>query len=197
MDNNKLIIIGLVAIIAILAIGIFVAMPNFNKENTNLDFKSKDTLTEGDSLKIKLTDMNGNAIVGQTINVTVTDKNGASDYHSVVTNSEGIGKLKMDKSTGKYNVTVTYGGNDDYKGCNATKQIKIKEEEQQEETTQQSSTPSALAYKSDGTPMYSHSEVESYMSNKYGDVNYHIGSNGYIDMDEPGFDDAGHYVGYY
>ena len=197
MDNNKLIIIGLVAIIAILAIGIFVAMPNFNKENTNLDFKSKNTLTEGDSLKIKLTDMNGNAIVGQTINVTVTDKNGASDYHSVVTNSEGIGKLKMDKSTGKYNVTVTYGGNDDYNGCNATKQIKIKEEEQQEETTQQSSTPSALAYKSDGTPMYSHSEVESYMSNKYGDVNYHIGSNGYIDMDEPGFDDAGHYIGYY
>ena len=197
MDNNKLIIIALVAIIAILAIGIFVAMPNFNKENTNLDFKSKTTLTEGDSLKIKLTDMNGNAIVGQTINVTVTDKNGASDYHSVVTNSEGTGKLKMEKSPGKYDVTVTYGGNDDYNGCNATKQIKIKEKEQQEaEATQQSSGPTALAYKSDGTPMYSQSEVSNYMLNKYGMVDYHIGSNGYIDMDEPGFDDAGNWIGY-
>ena len=59
-----------------------------------------------------------------------------------------------------------------------------------------SSGPSALAYKSDGTPMYSQAEVDRYMANKYGDVNYHIGGNGYIDMDEPGYDDAGHWIGY-
>ena len=58
-----------------------------------------------------------------------------------------------------------------------------------------SSQPSAYAYKSDGTPMYSQSEVDSYMHNKYGEVNYHVGDNGYIDMDEPGYDDAGHWVG--
>ena len=59
-----------------------------------------------------------------------------------------------------------------------------------------SSGPTALAYKSDGTPMYSQAEVDRYMANKYGDVNYHIGGNGYIDMDEPGYDDAGHWIGY-
>ena len=59
-----------------------------------------------------------------------------------------------------------------------------------------SSQPSAYAYKSDGTPMYNEKEVQEYMGNKYGMVEYHIGDNGYIDMDEPGFDDAGHYVGY-
>lgn len=58
-----------------------------------------------------------------------------------------------------------------------------------------SSQPSAYAYKSDGTPMYSQSEVDDYMMNKYGKVDYHIGGNGYIDMDEPGFDNAGNYVG--
>lgn len=57
------------------------------------------------------------------------------------------------------------------------------------------SGPAAYAYKSDGTPMYSQSEVDQYMLNKYGMVDYHVGDNGYIDMDEPGFDDAGHWVG--
>ena len=57
-----------------------------------------------------------------------------------------------------------------------------------------SSQPSAYAYKSDGTPMYSEEEVQDYMLNKYGMVDYHIGSNGYIDMDEPGFDDAGNMI---
>ena len=61
-------------------------------------------------------------------------------------------------------------------------------------TDTSSSQPSAYAYKSDGTPMYSQSEVTEYMGNKYGMVEYHIGDNGYIDMDEPGFDDAGNKI---
>ena len=40
--------------------------------------------------------------------------------------------------------------------------------------------------------MYSQDEVSKYMEDKYGKVNYHVGDNGYIDMDEPGYDDAGH-----
>ena len=50
------------------------------------------------------------------------------------------------------------------------------------------------AYKSDGTPMYSQSEVDNYMEEKYGLVDYHIKGNGYIDLDEPGYDDAGNYI---
>ena len=199
MEQNKIIIIALIAIIAILLVGIFAFMPNFNKQDTNLDFKGKTTFSEGDSLKVMLTDLNGNPIVGQTVNITITDKNGASDYHSVVTDSNGKGKLKLEKSKGKYDVTAVYGGNDAYNGCNASQKITIKEEEQQEESTSgssQSSEPTPYAYKSDGTPMYSQSEVSDYMLNKYGMVDYHVGSNGYIDMDEPGFDDAGNYIGY-
>ena len=61
----------------------------------------------------------------------------------------------------------------------------------------QSSTsePSAYAYKSDGTPMYSQEEVDEYMANKYGLVDYHVKENGYIDMDEPGYDNAGNPTG--
>ena len=53
-----------------------------------------------------------------------------------------------------------------------------------------------LAYKSDGTPMYSQSEVDNYLSNKYGgQVNYHIQDNGYINLDEAGYTDDGKYYG--
>ena len=39
--------------------------------------------------------------------------------------------------------------------------------------------------------MYSQAEVDAYMGQKYGLVNYHIKENRYIDLDEPGYDDAG------
>ncbi|MCQ2738274.1 MAG: hypothetical protein MJ224_06660 [archaeon] len=53
------------------------------------------------------------------------------------------------------------------------------------------SQPSAYAYKSDGTPMYSQKEVDDYMLKKYGPVDYHIANNKYIHMDEPGYDKRG------
>ena len=44
---------------------------------------------------------------------------------------------KMDKDPGEYEITITYGGNDKYNGCNATKKITI-DEEVVEATTSQS-----------------------------------------------------------
>ncbi|MEE0935071.1 MAG: hypothetical protein U0L42_05300 [Methanobrevibacter sp.] len=199
MEQNKIIIIALIVIIAALLVGMVAMMPNLTKKESNLNFKGNSTITEGGSLKVKLTDDSGNPIVGQTVNVTITDKNKANSYYTVETNDEGVGTLKLEKDTGKYTVTVKYDGNNDFKGCNATKKITIKEkveEAQQSSSSSSSSTPSAYAYKSDGTPMYSQAEVDQYMANKYGMVNYHVGSNGYIDMDEPGYDDAGHPLWY-
>lgn len=199
MEQNKIIIIALIVIIAALLVGMVAMMPNLTKKESNLNFKGNSTITEGGSLKVKLTDDSGNPIVGQTVNVTITDKNKANSYYTVETNDEGVGTLKLEKDTGKYTVTVKYDGNNDFKGCNATKKITIKEkveEAEQSSSSSSSSTPSAYAYKSDGTPMYSQAEVDQYMANKYGMVNYHVGSNGYIDMDEPGYDDAGHPLWY-
>jgi hypothetical protein len=51
----------------------------------------------------------------------------------------------------------------------------------------------AIAYKSDGTPMYSQAEVDSYVKSKYGDVNYHTQGNGYIALDDPSYTSDGRY----
>ena len=81
-------------------------MPHANKQITNLTFENGQELNEGDSIQFKLTDANGTALANQTVNITVTDKDRISDYHSVVTNGEGIGTLKLDKSAGEYNITI-------------------------------------------------------------------------------------------
>ena len=129
MNKNNIIILILIAIVLALLVGIIVTIPNANKQDTNLIFNCNSTINEGDSIEIKLTDANGNAIANQTINVTISDNDKFSDYHSVITNENGVGILKLDKSSGEYEITISFNGNDRYNGCNATKKITIGEEE--------------------------------------------------------------------
>ena len=158
MDKNKIIILALIVVIAALLVGMaFTMMPNMTKQDTKLKFKSNSTLTKGDSLKIKLTDANGTAIANQTVNVTIKDKDKSNSYYSVVTNEKGVGTLKLDKSTGKYDVTITYGGNDKYNGCNATKKITIKEKVAEAQSTSSSSSSSSTE-----TPRYTTDEHGTY-----------------------------------
>lgn len=154
MDKNKIIILALIVIIVALLVGMAaMVLPNMNKQDTKLTFKTNSTITEGDSLKIKLTDANDTAIANQTVNITITDKDGSNSYYSVVTNQNGTGKLEIHKSPGKYNVTITYGGNDKYKGCNATKEITI-----EEHIIEQSTAPSS----SSGDELYYDEEINVY-----------------------------------
>ena len=158
MDKNKIIIIALIVIIAVLLVGIAaMMMPNMAKQDTKLKFKSNSTLTEGESLKVKLTDANGTALANQTVNITITGKNGSSDYHSVVTNKKGIGTLKLDKNPGKYTVNVTYGGNENYTGNTTTQKLTVKEEEKVV-ASQTSSSSDTYVERSDGTLTYGYKD---------------------------------------
>ena len=135
MENKHIIILVLIVIIVALLVGIFATMQHTNKQDTNLTFKCNSTIKDGDSIKIQLTDANESAIANQTVNVTITDKDKSSDYHSVETNDQGIGTLNIDKNSGNYTITITYAGNDNYAGCNATKEITIEEEVTQTQET--------------------------------------------------------------
>lgn len=135
MENKHIIILVLIVIIVALLVGIFATMQHTNKQDTNLTFKCNSTIKDGDSIKIQLTDANGSAIANQTVNVTITDKDKSSDYHSVETNDQGIGTLNIDKNSGNYTITITYAGDDNYAGCNATKEITIEEEVTQTQET--------------------------------------------------------------
>ena len=145
MDKNKIIIIALIAIIAALLVGFVAMMPNTNKEDTKLAFKGNTTIADGDSIKIKLTDDNGTALVNQEVNITIIDDKSRSDYHSVVTDDKGVGKLEIHKDAGKYTIAANYGGNEKYNGCNATEKITVEEEVVEEPVAQQQTQSSQSA----------------------------------------------------
>ncbi|WP_407454994.1 Ig-like domain-containing protein [Methanobrevibacter sp.] len=177
MDKNKIIILALIAIIAALLVGIVAMMPNITKQDTKLQFEGNSTLTQGDSIKIMLTDSNGSAIANQTVNVTITDKNNSSDYHSVVTDDKGIATFKLDKTSGNYKVAIAYNGNDRYNGCNASQNVAIEEKvvEAQPASTSSSSSnydPGAFYSPQAGRVIYTGEVVDS-----PGGLHRHLGNN--------------------
>ena len=202
MENKQIVIILLIVIVILAAaIGFVLFSQATAKNSTVVKITSDAKQNEGGKLSVKLTDLSDNPIEKEIVNVKITNKNGEVVVDDVVkTDANGNSKLDLDLKKGKYDVNVTFDGNDKYASDNDTQKLTIKEKEVATAESQSSSSsqsqPSVYAYRSDGSPMYSQAEVDQYMYNKYGMVNYHIKSNGYIDMDEPGFDDKGNWVGY-
>jgi hypothetical protein len=141
MENKNIIIILVVILIIILAaIGFAFLNPTNAKEPTKVKITSNKTLHEGDNLSVQLTDLNKTPLSKEVVNITVTDSKGKVVVDDVVkTNSKGKAKLDLDLKKGKYTVNVTYGGNENYTGCNTTQKLKIDEEEKAVENTQESS----------------------------------------------------------
>ena len=140
--ENKNIIIILVVIIVILAaaIGLTMFNPIHAKQPTKINITSKNTLTEGDDLSLQLTDLNKTAISNQKVNITVKDSKGKVVLNKTVkTNSKGNAKLDLDLKKGKYNVTVSYSGNENYTGNNTIQNLTIKEKVVKAQQTSSSS----------------------------------------------------------
>lgn len=199
MENKHIIIILLIVIVILAAAIGFTLFSQSNKEASIVKITSANKLEEGKDLSIKLTDLKENPIQKEIVSIKITDKKGKVVVDDVVkTDAKGKAKYTLDLDKGKYDVVIVYEGNNSYAGDNDTQKLTIKEKEavQAESSSSSSSSPTPYAYKSDGTPMYSQAEVDSYMLNKYGMVNYHLNDNGYVNLDEPGFDDKGNYIGY-
>ena len=139
--ESKNIIIILIVIIVILAaaIGFMVLKPMHAKEPTKIKVDSNKTLYEGDNLSVKLTDLNKTPLSKQKVNITIKNSKGKVVINKTVkTNSKGKAKLDLDLKKGKYDVQVTYSGNENYTGNNTTQKLTIKEKvvEAASETTQ-------------------------------------------------------------
>ena len=199
MENKHIIIILLIVIVILAAAIGFTLFNQSSKEASIVKITSANKLEEGKDLSIKLTDLKENPIQKEIVSIKITDKKGKVVVDDVVkTDAKGKAKYTLDLDKGKYDVVIVYEGNNSYAGDNDTQKLTIKEKEaaQAESSSSSSSSPTPYAYKSDGTPMYSQAEVDSYMLNKYGMVDYHLNDNGYVNLDEPGFDDKGNYIGY-
>ena len=131
MENKNIIIILLVIIVILAAaIGFAMLKPMHAKEPTKIKITSDNEQDEGGKLSVQLTDLNKTPLSKEIVNVTITNSKGKVVVDDVVkTNSKGKASLDLDLKKGKYNVTVSYGGNENYTGNNTTQKLTIKEKE--------------------------------------------------------------------
>ena len=137
--ESKNIIIILVVIIVILAaaIGFMVLKPMHAKEPTKIKVTSNKTLNERDDLSVKLTNLNKTPLSQEVVNITIKDTNGKFVANKIVkTNDKGNAIMNLNLKKGKYNVTVSYGGNENYTGNNTTQKLTIKEKVVQAKVSQ-------------------------------------------------------------
>ncbi|WP_346661566.1 Ig-like domain repeat protein [uncultured Methanobrevibacter sp.] len=147
--ESKNIIIILLVIIAILGLvaGVMFLQQTSAKEPTKIKITSNKTLYKGNNLSIKLTDLNKTPLSKEKVNITIKNSKGKIVVNKTLkTNDKGNAKLDLNLKKGKYNVTVSYSGNENYTGNNTTQKLTIKEKVVKAETsssdTQDSSSSS-------------------------------------------------------
>ena len=124
MENQKIIIILLVIIIAILAVGVVMFSPFAAKEDSNLSIDDK-KINEGDLFSVTLTDSNGSAISNATVNIKLTDEDGTLIDKNITTNDNGKAKFKM-KEKGKYSVECSFNGDDKFASSSTAGNLTVK-----------------------------------------------------------------------
>ena len=174
MDKNKIIIVALIIIIAALIVGMIAIMPNFGKENTNLTIQSNDTITQGESVKIELTDVNGTPIDNETVNVTIEDDKGDVDHKTAVTNENGVAKVKIEEP-GNYTVNCTFEGNDNFTENTTTQEVEVVEEVVEESSSSDdgsSDDPGAFYSAQEGRIIYTGEVHDAPDGHKYKHLGY-------------------------
>jgi len=136
VNNDKIIIALVVVLIVILAAGVLFLNPGHAKVDSKVIVTSNTTLHDGENFTIRLTDLNKTPIANQRVNITIIDANGENNPQTVTTDANGDGNLQLNGlNPGEYTFNVTYGGNENYTGCNLTPKITI-EKKVDEKTTQ-------------------------------------------------------------
>lgn len=182
MERNRFIIVALIIIIAILIIGLAVIMPGFGKEKANLTIKSNDTISQGESIKVELTDVNGTPIENETVNVTISDENGTEESEVAVTDDEGVVEVTVDvEDVGNYTVECTFEGNENFTENTTVQEIEVVEEEIPEEIPSSSEEvdPGAFYSGQEGRIIYTGEVHDAPDGHKY----KHLGNNEWEKID--------------
>ena len=91
------------------------------RANSMLTWKSGTSFTDSSqTFKVLLTDLNGKAISGQTIKLTINSKT-----YTGTTASNGYASIKASASLGSYSVSVNFAGNNDYLANSTSQSVTV------------------------------------------------------------------------
>ena len=129
MKNQNLLILLLIGIIAVLIVVLCImAVPTTEKEDCKLELSNVDTLSDGDTVTIKLTSQNGAALSNETIKVTLNANNKTIKSYNLTTDSDGVAKLEISGvDAEKYKLICKFDGNEFYNANKTSKSITVEE----------------------------------------------------------------------
>ena len=129
----------IIAILAVVVGAMFLQITNA-KEPTAVKITSNKTLYEGEDITLKLTNLNKTPLSKEKVKITVKNSKGKVVANKTVkTNDKGNAKMDLDLKKGKYNVTASYDGNENYTGNNTTQILTVKEKVAEAQITSSSS----------------------------------------------------------
>lgn len=126
MEYNKIIILLVVVLIAIVAVGaLFLTNPM--KQDSKIDVITNTTLHTGSAFLVKLTDLNNASIANESLSIVILDNSGNVVLKkSVDTNDNGEASLELvNISEGNYSVNITFDGNDEFKSCSILHRMEL------------------------------------------------------------------------
>ena len=122
MENDKIIIILLVIVMALL-IAAFMLFGPFAGKDVQMNVITADTLSDGDNFGISLKSSDGTPVANAVVNVTIIDGSGGENHQVITTDANGEGYLPMNGLTpGKYNMELSYSGGNGFK-TNSTSHV--------------------------------------------------------------------------
>lgn len=133
---NKNIIIAILVVVIIALAAFFVLGQSNGKMDTEINIINNETFQNGEIVQFELKDSQGNALSGQTVNITFNN-----EKYTVTTDQNGKGYLTIsDMASGKYDLEVSYAGDDKYNGCDSKDTITVDAESAADQPTQQTNS---------------------------------------------------------
>lgn len=119
-------IISLIIIIIAVILAIFAVSSLFGIKESQIEIISNDTVHNGDSINIKLSDIDGNPLSNELVKIVMMDNKGKRQSYSITTDSNGIADTTVaNKDPGRLTINATFEGNEKFNSTNEVKLIKV------------------------------------------------------------------------
>ena len=118
----------MIIIIIDVILAIFAVSSLFGIKESQMEIISNDTVHNGDSINIKLSDIDGHSLSNESVKIVMMDNKGKRQSYSITTDSNGIADTTVaNKDPRRLTINATFEGNEKFNSSNAVKLIKVRE----------------------------------------------------------------------
>jgi hypothetical protein len=186
MDKKELIILGILAVIAAVAIWFMYFSPvEASSDYSMINIIGDGTIGENGTVYAKLANGENVALKDKEVHITVKDSNGSVVFEdSSKTYVNGVVNFKLTNvSAGKYDVNITFDGDENFTSCSVSEKLKIEAGEVEEDVPDEIVSSVETA---DTSTQDTSSSQSSYSSQSY---RQSYSSDSYSSSDDVGSED--------